>query len=427
MRAAFYTLGCKVNQYETELMSEDLIRHGYEIVDEDSSPDVFIINSCTVTAESDRKTRQMVHKYRKKLPGAVIVLTGCMPQAFPEQAGEQTAADIVLGNATNNMLTSSLSEFFITGKRIVNIAQHEKEAVKAEISDFRERTKAFLKIEDGCDRFCSYCIIPYARGRVRSKPIDNIIEEVRALSGAGYKEVVLIGINLSAYGKENGLNLADAVEAVNKQAPEMRIRLGSMEPDQFTDDVIKRLSEVKMLMPQFHLSLQSGCDNTLKRMNRHYDSAFYRELIKKLRDNFIDCSITTDVMVGFAGETEEDHLASVNFIKEIGFARCHVFAYSRRSGTAADKFDSQVDNKTKRKRSAEMINAASEAQNAFLQTQLGNIYPVLIENRKKNGLFEGYTPNYTRVIVRSDEEIGGKVMNVKLCEIVDDGCKGELV
>ena len=258
MRAAFLTLGCKVNQYETELMTEDLQNHGYEIVDADSSPDVFIINSCTVTAESDRKTRQMINRWRKKLPHSVIVLTGCMTQAFPEKAAEIEQADIVLGNADNNLLTKCLEEYYVSGERIVKIIPHEKAAVKGTVSGLKGHTKAYIKIEDGCNRFCSYCIIPYARGRVRSKPIDDIKSEVKGLCENGYKEVVLIGINLSAYGREQGLSLADAVEAVHETAPTMRIRLGSMEPDQFDDDMIEWLAQISMLCPQFHLSLQSG-------------------------------------------------------------------------------------------------------------------------------------------------------------------------
>lgn len=427
MRAAFLTLGCKVNQYETQLMREDLIRNGFVIVNEDSNPDVFIINSCTVTAESDRKTRQMVHRYRSKLPNSIIVLTGCMPQAFPSDAESLDCADIVLGNATNGALCESIKEFLISNKRVVNIAPHDKQAVKSEIYNFRARTKAFLKIEDGCDRFCSYCIIPYARGRVRSKPIENIIDEVKALTHAGFEEIVLIGINLSAYGKESGLDLADAVNAVYSAAPDIRIRLGSMEPDQFTDDVIERLSKIPTLCPQFHLSLQSGCDNTLKRMNRHYDTAFYRDLINKLRNKFEDAAITTDVMVGFAGETDEDHKASVDFVKQIGFSKAHVFAYSRRKGTAADKFDGQIENAVKRERSREMIAASDECTKAFLQKNIGKVFPVLFENRTKNWLYEGYTPNYIRVFVESDIILSGKIIDVKLTKLLDDGVFGETV
>ena len=423
MRASFHTLGCKVNQYETELMKEELQKNGYEIVSENDEPDVFIINSCTVTAESDRKTRQMVRKYRRMLQNAVIVLTGCMPQAFPMEAERLESADVVLGNGTNDKLIYAINEFRLTGQRQQIVQPHNKENVKQTVKTFHDRTKAFLKIEDGCNRFCSYCIIPYARGRVRSKPLDQIKKEVKALVDDGFKEVVLIGINLSAYGIENGLNLADAVEAAAESGIE-RIRLGSMEPDQFTDDVIDRLSKVKCLCPQFHLSLQSGCDNTLKRMNRHYDTEFYADLVKKLRKKFENASITTDIMVGFAGETEEDFNTSVDFLNKIGFAKAHVFAYSVRKGTAAEKFEGQVENSVKRARSSIMIENAGKCQKEFLESQVGKVSPVLFENRTKGGFYEGYTPNYTLVRVKSDKNISGEIIATKIISAEDEYCVG---
>ncbi len=426
MKVAFHTLGCKVNQYETELMKENLINNGYEIVSEDLEPDVYIINSCTVTAESDRKTRQMVRKAKKSFPCATIVLTGCMPQAFKTQAEKLDCADIVLGNGTNHLLVEALEQFFATGKRQIKVLPHDKQQIKSTINTFYGRTKAFLKIEDGCDRFCSYCIIPYARGRVRSKPIENIKQEVCALVKNGYKEVVLIGINLSAYGKETGLNLADAVEAV-AECGIKRIRLGSMEPDQFTDEVIDRLSKIEQLCPHFHLSLQSGCDNTLMRMNRHYDTAFYRELIAKLRLKFENAGITTDIMVGFAGESDGDFEASLEFAKEISFSSAHVFAYSIRKGTAAEKLDGHLENSVKRRRSAKMIKATTDCQKACLESQVGLTYEVLFESKVEDGFYEGYTPNYTLVKVKSDKDISGEILPVKITSTADEHCIGELV
>jgi len=425
MRASFHTLGCKVNQYETELMKEDLIRNGYEIVTEDDLPDVFIINSCTVTAESDRKTRQMVRKYRRKLPDAIIVLTGCMPQAFTQEAEKLDSADIVLGNGTNDKLVFAINEFMLTNNRQVIVSEHRKETVNATIETFHDRTKAFVKIEDGCNRFCSYCIIPYARGRVRSKSLEDIKREVKSLVDNGFKEVVLIGINLSAYGKDEGLNLADAVETVAQTGIE-RIRLGSMEPDQFTDEVIDRLSKVKSLCPQFHLSLQSGCDETLKRMNRHYDTAFYYDLISKLRERFDNASITTDIMVGFAGESDEDFKTSVEFLNKVGFAKTHVFAYSVRKGTKAEKLDGHIQTSVKRERSAIMIENALKCQAEFLNSQIGLTCPVLFENRTKDGFYEGYTPNYTLVRVKSDKNISGEIIETKLVSVENDYCIGEI-
>lgn len=426
MKVAFHTLGCKVNQYETELMKENLIKSGYEIANEGEEPDVFILNSCTVTAESDRKTRQMVRKAKKTFPSATIVLTGCMPQAFKPQAERLDCADIVLGNGTNHLLVQALEDYFATGKRQIKVLPHDKEQIKSTINTFYGRTKAFLKIEDGCDRFCSYCIIPFARGRVRSKPIENIKKEVCALVNNGYKEVVLIGINLSAYGKETGLNLADAVEAV-AECGIKRIRLGSMEPDQFTDEVIDRLSKVEQLCEHFHLSLQSGCDNTLKRMNRHYDTAFYRELIKKLRAKFDNAGITTDIMVGFAGESESDFDASLEFAKEISFSSAHVFAYSIRKGTAAEKLDGHLENSVKRTRSAKMIKATTDCQKEFLSSQVGKTSQVLFETKVEDGFYEGYTPNYTLVKVKSEKDISGEILPVKITSSADEHCFGVLV
>ncbi len=425
MKVSFFTLGCKVNQYETELLKEEFLKNDYIVVENDDNPDIFVINSCTVTAESDRKTRQMVRKYRRKYPNSIIVLTGCMPQAFPKDAEKLESADIVLGNGTNYRVIEAVNNFQLTGQRQILVEKHKAEQVKKTIDNFHGRTKAFLKIEDGCDRFCSYCIIPFARGRVRSKPIEEIKKEVKTLVEKGFLEVVLIGINLSAYGKETGLNLADAVEAV-AQTGIARIRLGSMEPDQFSDEVIERLSKIKSLCPQFHLSLQSGCDNTLKKMNRHYDTAFYADLVAKLRKKFENCSITTDIMVGFAGESEQDFEDSLNFAKKIAFAKAHVFAYSVRQGTAAEKFSGHITKEQKHLRSAKMIEATKKTQNEFLNSQLGKKFPVLFENRGEEGFFEGYTPNYTLVKVKSDENLSGKIIDTYLKSVENDYVTGEI-
>ena len=420
MRAGFYTLGCKVNQYETQLMRESLQKRGYEIVDDDN-PDVFIINSCTVTAESDRKTRQTVRKYRKKYPDAVIVLTGCMPQAFPDAADKLDSADIVLGNATNANLTDCLDEFFITRKRIVDIRPHDKKSVSATVNSFESRTKAFLKIQDGCNRFCTYCIIPYSRGRIRSKPLENIKSEVQTLAEGGHKEVVLIGINLTAYGDGEGCDIADAVEAAASVEGIERVRLGSLEPDMMTNEIVEKLAKIDKLCPQFHLSLQSGCDNTLKLMNRHYDTEFYRNIVKKLRSEFDNCSITTDIMVGFAGESDADFKKSCEFVKEVGFAKVNVFPYSRRKGTVADKYTNHIDEQTKRERTKIMLEVADLTQHEFLKSRVGATFPVLFESRNRDGLIEGYTPDYTLVKADAPNSICGQIIDVTLNEICNDG------
>ena len=426
MRAGFYTLGCKVNQYETQLMREALQNRGYDIVEIDDYPDVFIINSCTVTAESDRKTRSTVRKIRKKLPDSVLVLTGCVPQAFPSVANELEMADIVIGNASNADLPEYLDRFFIDRQRIIDINPHKKENVNATISGFESRTKAFMKIQDGCDRFCSYCIIPTARGFVRSRPKEDIKKEAEELAKKGFSEVVLVGINLSSYGKGEDMDLCDAVDAVCEVEGIKRVRLGSLEPDHISDSMLERFKNQPKFCPQFHLSLQSGCDRTLKRMNRHYDTAFYTDLVRRIRKMFPSAAITTDIMVGFAGETDEDFNASCDFMKEIGFARSHVFVYSMREGTVAAKRTDQVDPTVKLHRSRIMQAITDHSEQAFLKNQVGTTAKVLLET-ETDGTWEGYTENYTRVKVKAPENKENDIITVKLIETVADYCIGEIM
>ena len=426
MKFLFYTLGCKVNQYETESMREQLVSAGHTPA-ENEDADIVIINSCTVTAESDRKTRQAVRKYRRLYPSAIIILCGCVPAAFPEVENALPEADIIFGNSGEGQLVSLLEEHIKTKERIIKTEPHKKgeEYKTPAITDFSERTRAFVKIEDGCDRFCSYCIIPTARGRVRSRSIESIKEELTALAAKGFCEAVLVGINLSAYGKDNGLSLCDAVEAAASVDGIYRVRLGSLEPDHISEETLRRLSAIPKFCPQFHLSLQSGCDETLKRMNRHYDSEYYRQLIARIRTVFPDASITTDIMVGFAGETEEEFLESLNFAKEIGFAKAHIFAYSRRKGTKADLLPCQIENAVKAKRSQAMIATCLECEEKFLDNQIGKVFPVLLETHE-NGFCEGYTPNYTRVRVDGEKCLCGKILPVLLKTREGDCCFGEI-
>lgn len=428
MNIAFCTLGCKVNQYETQVMRELLESEGHDIVDAGAQPDVFIINSCTVTAESDRKTRQLVRKYRRLMPHAVIVLAGCMPQAFPEEAKALEEADIVLGNTDSRLLTDAISRYLATGQRVVEVTPHEKaERFRTPpITGFSERTRAFMKIEDGCDRYCSYCIIPTARGRVRSKPVREILEESEALAAAGYTEIVLVGINLSAYGKDSAGELCDAVEAAASVPGIKRVRLGSLEPDQISDRTLDRLAAVEKFCPQFHLSLQSGCDATLRRMNRHYDSAFYRDLVARIRARFPEVAVTTDIMVGFPGETEDEFLSSLHFVEEIGFAKAHVFAYSKRAGTKAAMLPDQVTGAEKQRRSGRMIAAAHESQTGFLKAQIGRHCNVLFETCH-DGIAEGHTENYLSVKVPGDKTLCGKILPVKIFGVENERCLGLLL
>ncbi|MBQ4082302.1 MAG: tRNA (N(6)-L-threonylcarbamoyladenosine(37)-C(2))-methylthiotransferase MtaB [Clostridia bacterium] len=426
MTVGFYTLGCKVNQYESHMLRSIFEANGYLYATLEEHPDVIIVNSCTVTAESDRKTRQAVRRFRRQSPASCIVLTGCMPQAFPQEAQALLQADVVAGNRNNHEIFALVQRFLQTGERQLAVQEHKagEPFVCGEVGDFHERTRAFLKIEDGCDRFCTYCIIPKARGRVRSKPPQKIREEAQALAKKGYRELVLVGINLSDYGKDLGVDLGDAVEQVAGVEGIDRIRLGSLEPDQMTDEMLQRLADCKKFCPQFHLSLQSGCDKTLKHMNRHYDSAFYRNLVQRLRRQFENASVTTDVMVGFAGESQADFEDSLNFVREIGFARAHVFAYSVRKGTPAANYPNQVPEEIKRRRSEAMIAAAAECEQKFLQTQVGTVQDVLFEQRGEDGYEEGYTPNYTPVKVCTTQDLTGKVLPIKIISAQADHCRG---
>lgn len=421
------TLGCKVNQYESEAVLEQFLRNGYTVTD-NRSADIIIINSCTVTSESDRKTRQLLHRCRRENSNAVIVLTGCMVQASAERSAELEDADLIIGNTETHLIYQKTQDYINGSTECKNVLPHysTEEFCPIEIQSFSERTRAFMKIEDGCDRYCTYCIIPFARGRIRSRSIEAIKSEAQALAGSGFKEIVLVGINLSSYGKGGEYNLCDAVEAVASTDGIARVRLGSLEPDLISDDMLCRLAKTKEFCPQFHLSLQSGCSATLKRMNRHYDSEFYLDLVKRIRGFFDNPSITTDIMVGFPQETEEEFIESYEFIESIGFAKSHIFSYSRRDGTIAAALKNQINRADKLARSKKMLALSKKSELEFLKTQLMKTQEVLFENLE-NGFFVGYTPNYTKVFVKTDLDISGKILPVLLTDVVNDGCIGKLM
>ncbi len=428
MKAAFYTLGCKVNQYETQALSEALAREGFLTVSCNEEADVYIINSCTVTAESDKKTRQAVRRFKRQHPESIVVLTGCMPQAYPNAAAELDCADIVAGNRNNSDIPAKIKEYMLNRNRSINIIQHEKDEKfgLCSISSFDERTRAAIKIEDGCNRFCSYCIIPYARGRVRSKPLEEIKKEAASLAANGYSEIVLVGINLSSYGTDCSLSLCDAVAAVCEVPGIRRVRLGSLEPDHMTDEMISGLQKQPKLCPQFHISLQSGCTETLRRMNRHYDADEYEQICKSLRNSFENCTITTDIMVGFAGETEEEFEKSLAFAEKIGFEKVHVFPYSQRKGTRAAEFPNQLDRRTKEERAHRMIELTNRIRAQFLRKQIGKTVEVLAETKDENGVCTGYTANYTPVKILSGAECG-YYYTIKITAADNDSCEGEII
>lgn len=428
MKVHVITLGCKVNQYESQAMLQQLLHAGFS-PSMGESADVVLINSCTVTATSDHKVRQTLHRARRQNPGAVIVLTGCMPQAFPEEAEALTDADVILGNSNRSALLPDILTYLSTHQRIIDIVPHERKGSfePMQIEDFQERTRAFIKIQDGCNRFCSYCIIPYARGRVRSKPLEDLEQELRLLGERGFREIVLTGINLSAYGQELNLHLCDAVEAACRMPGIERVRLGSLEPEQLSLPVIQRLAAQKKLCPQFHLSLQSGCDATLRRMNRHYDTAEYREIVQNLRAAFPNAAITTDIMVGFAGETEQEFAESLAFAEEIGFAKVHVFAYSRRPGTVAYSAPDQLTKEVKDRRSKAMIEVTLGTMREFFQRQVDQTAGVLFERECAPGVYEGYTENYTPVTVSCEKPLHGQILPVRITSAGEVGCTGELL
>lgn len=432
MNIHFISFGCKVNLYETENMKQLFKNKGYNISDKSDDCDIYIINSCTVTETGDKKFFKELRKLRREHPESIIAVTGCFPQAFPDKAKDLTEADIICGTKGRSQLPEIIERFIEERRKVINICDYTSSEVFEDMKNesYDGNTRAFIKIQDGCNMFCTYCIIPYSRGRFRSKPIDKLIEEASGLAAAGYKEIVLVGINLSFYGIEFGLRLADAVEAVCGIEGIERVRLGSLEPEIITDDDIERLAAQKKLCPQFHLSLQSGCDRTLKAMNRRYTSSDYKALVDKLRYHFKDCAITTDVMVGFPGETEDDFNSSVDFVRSIGFAKAHIFPYSCRDGTPAAEFPDQLSDEEKKHRAAVMAEVAEASQKEFLQSQVGKAYPVLFEREKIDGFPNGYTPNYTKVKIftkYSDKSLRNQIFYVKIIKLENDYCIGELI
>ncbi len=430
MKIAFYTFGCKVNQYETQALRQQFAARGWEVLEfsHDAPWDAVVVNSCTVTAEGDRKTRQLLRRLRRERPEGALCLTGCFPQAFPQEAAARLEADVVTGSRNRRRLAEALDRFLATGERLVEISPHQRgedfETMQAE--DFGRRTRAFVKIEDGCENYCAYCIIPTARGPVRSKPLEELREELTSLAKAGYREVVLAGINLSAYGRERGQRLADAIETAAAVPGIQRVRLGSLEPDVIGPGDFARMAATGKVCPQFHLSLQSGCDATLQRMGRRYDTAHYLAAVEEIRRRFPLAAITTDLIVGFPGETGEDFAASAAFARQVGFARIHVFPYSKRPGTRAAQMPDQVPQEEKKRRAAELIALGEELRGNFLARMTGTTQEVLFEEGGPEGQ-TGYTGNYTPVRVLALERLQGQVRQVRLTGRDGDGCLGELV
>lgn len=429
MLAEIITLGCKVNQYESEAMLKNLNAAGFQTAGENQAADIIVVNSCAVTSVSESKARKTVRRARRENENAVIVLTGCVPQAFPDIGDKYPEADIILGNRSRKALVPAIEQFLKNHMRLIMIDKYEKSDSYEElsVSSYQKRTRAFIKIEDGCNRFCSYCIIPYARGRVRSRKLEDIKSEVEALAKAGYSEIVLVGINLSCYGSDIGLELCDAVDAVCNIEGIERVRLGSLEPELMSMDVLKRLNKQKKFCPQFHLSLQSGCDETLRRMNRKYTAAEYEEIVENIRTVFDNPSVTTDIMTGFPGESEAEFEDSRKFAEKIAFAKAHIFPYSRREGTAADKAPNQIPNEIKKERAEAMAETTEKSRRLFLQSQVGLVQSVLLETRTKNGMLEGYTENYTLVLVEGEKSLCGKIVQVRIESADREYCMAKII
>lgn len=414
-KAALHNLGCKVNAYETEAMQQMLEQNGYEIVNFMEIADVYIINTCTVTNIADRKSRQMLHKAKKMNPKAIVVATGCYAQASKEQVELDECVDIIVGNNKKKDIVHILNEYENNNilENVIDI-NHTNEYEELELESSLEHTRAIIKVQDGCNQFCSYCIIPFARGRVRSRKSESVISEIKRLADKGYKEVVLTGIHLSSYGVDlEEASLLSLIVEVSKVEGIERIRLGSLEPRIITEEFAKTIAGIHKMCPHFHLSLQSGCDNTLKRMNRRYSSNEYYEKCCLLRKYFDNPAITTDVIVGFPGETEEEFNITKEFVEKVNFYEMHVFKYSKRQGTKAADMDNQVDEQIKNARSSMLLGITSKQSDEFVKTQIGKELEVLFEEKiSLNGMeyFLGHSKEYIKTVVLSNENLENKVV-----------------
>ena len=418
MRVCFYTLGCKVNLNETGALEQMFRSNGFTIVQEGEPADVFVVNSCTVTNFGDQKSRKWLRRAKRENPGAVTVLTGCYPQAFPEEAAQFLEADLVCGNGDRKAILDNVLKLLDGHERIVAITPHQRgeQFEELPVERFETHTRAFIKVEDGCNRQCAYCVIPRARGPVRSRAESSILAELRQLAAADYREVVLSAISLPSYGLDTGTNLVELVEKCAQVEGIERIRLGSLDPDMLTPEFITRLAAVDKLCPQFHLSLQSGCTATLRRMRRVYSAEQYAQVVDQIRAAYGSrpVSFTTDCICGFPGETPEDFSESCDFLKKIGFLKVHVFPYSRRSGTPAYDFPDQVHEREKQARSREMNALAEQVRCEVLAAHEGTEDDVLLETPLSGTLFTGYTRLYIPVVVSAPGRKSGEIVHVRL-------------
>ena len=434
MKVAFSTLGCRVNQYESEAMAEKFIREGYEVVDFSEIADVYVINTCTVTNMGDKKSRQIISKARRLNNNAIIAVVGCYSQIAPKEVSAIEGVDVVLGTRNKGDVVYYVNKARDEQKIQVHVegVLKNKKFEDLNIEEYQDKTRAFLKIQDGCNRFCTYCAIPYARGSVCSKEPRKVIDEIKKLASHGFKEVILSGIHTASYGLDldGNITLIDLIEDIEKIDGIERVRIGSIEPAFFTNEVIEKIKGFKKLCPHFHLSLQSGCNTVLKRMNRRYTAEEYEHIVNVLRENIKDVSISTDVIVGFPGETEEEFNETYEFLKKIKLTKTHIFKYSPRKGTRAAEMKEQIDGKVKEERSKALIALNDINEQEFIEKYINKNVKVLLEQqvKGKENIFEGYTENYIKVEVEKPENIKtGDIIECRIEKAHKDFAEGKII
>jgi threonylcarbamoyladenosine tRNA methylthiotransferase MtaB len=424
-KVAFCSLGCKVNQYETNAMAQKFIEHGYEVVEFDEYADVYIVNTCTVTNVADRKSRQMLRRAKEINKDATLVACGCYAQVAKEELKKIPEIDLIIGNNEKNDIIQIVENHIAQkgAEDLVSDVMYKLDYVELGTTTYTEKTRAVIKVQDGCDRFCSYCLIPYARGHIRSRKIENVIEEIKKVVEEGINEVVITGIHIASYGRDfkgENIGLIDLLEEINKIQGLHRIRLGSIEPTIITEEFVERLSKLDKICDHFHLSLQSGCTETLKRMNRRYTTEEFRDVTKRLRSKFPNAALTTDIIVGFPGETDEEFNTTYEFLKEIAFYKMHIFKYSQRKGTKAAVMPNQVDGKIKEERSKKLIELSNENEYNYNKKYIGKQVEVLFEEREGEYL-KGHTTNYIVVKHKTDkDDLINKIAKVTVSEAKQD-------
>ena len=424
-KVAFCSLGCKVNQYETNAMAQKFIEHGYEVVEFDEYADVYIVNTCTVTNVADRKSRQMLRRAKEINKDATLVACGCYAQVAKEELKKIPEIDLIIGNNEKNDIIQIVENHIAQkgAEDLVSDVMYKLDYVELGTTTYTEKTRAVIKVQDGCDRFCSYCLIPYARGHIRSRKIENVIEEIKKVVEEGINEVVITGIHIASYGRDfkgENIGLIDLLEEINKIQGLHRIRLGSIEPTIITDEFVERLSKLDKICDHFHLSLQSGCTETLKRMNRRYTTEEFRDVTKRLRSKFPNAALTTDIIVGFPGETDDEFNTTYEFLKDIAFYKMHIFKYSQRKGTKAAVMPNQVDGKIKEERSKKLIELSNENEYNYNKKYIGKQVEVLFEEREGEYL-KGHTTNYIVVKHKTDkDDLINKIAKVTVNEAKQD-------